>query len=165
MAFIVELAEDQLSVGPIHRTIAGAPPDLDLAEAFQPWFDTTQAGPVEHQVLEAVASSEALALVAGEASGCSAPTGGLQAAGSDLDSSLVALVTDKIGGLQLGYHHDWHTAVTAVTTGTAQAALLLRPVTVRQIRDWAEARRRMPPKSTYFRPKPRTGMVFRPVEG
>jgi uncharacterized protein (DUF1015 family) len=166
MAFIVELAEDQLSVGPIHRTIAGAPPDLDLAEAFQPWFDTTQAGPAEHQVLEAVASSEALALVAPGGVWLLSPRQeAYEAAGSDLDSSLVALVTDKIGGLHLGYHHDWHTAVTAVTTGTAQAALLLRPVTVRQIRDWAEARRRMPPKSTYFRPKPRTGMVFRPVEG
>jgi uncharacterized protein (DUF1015 family) len=41
---------------------------------------------------------------------------------------------------------------------------LLRPVTVAQISEWAHARRRMPPKSTYFHPKPRTGMVFRPVE-
>ena len=34
-----------------------------------------------------------------------------------------------------------------------------------QISEWAHARRRMPPKSTYFYPKPRTGMVYRTVEG
>jgi uncharacterized protein (DUF1015 family) len=34
-------------------------------------------------------------------------------------------------------------------------------VTVPQIAAWAAARRRMPPKTTYFSPKPRTGMVLR----
>jgi uncharacterized protein (DUF1015 family) len=64
----------------------------------------------------------------------------------------------------VAYVHDWHGAVSAVTEGRADAALLLRPVTVDQISDWAHARQRMPPKSTYFYPKPRTGMVFRTVE-
>ena len=63
------------------------------------------------------------------------------------------------------YVHDWRSAVSDVTSGSAQAAVLLRPVTVDQISEWAHARRRMPPKSTYFHPKPRTGMVFRTVEG
>jgi uncharacterized protein (DUF1015 family) len=62
------------------------------------------------------------------------------------------------------YVHHWQTAVSSVAAGGAQAALLLRPVTVDQISDWAHSRQRMPPKSTYFFPKPRTGMVFRPVE-
>ena len=53
----------------------------------------------------------------------------------------------------------------AVDAGRADAAVLLRPVTVDQISDWAHARQRMPPKSTYFHPKPRTGMVFRAVDG
>jgi uncharacterized protein (DUF1015 family) len=34
-------------------------------------------------------------------------------------------------------------------------------VPVGVIETWARDRRRMPPKSTFFRPKPRTGMVFR----
>jgi uncharacterized protein (DUF1015 family) len=41
----------------------------------------------------------------------------------------------------------------------------MRPVTVDQIAEWARAGRRMPPKTTYFHPKPRTGMVFRPLPG
>jgi uncharacterized protein (DUF1015 family) len=40
----------------------------------------------------------------------------------------------------------------------------VRPVTVEQIREWARARRLMPPKSTYFFPKPRTGMVYRALD-
>jgi uncharacterized protein (DUF1015 family) len=166
MAFVVELSPDQLSVGPIHRTLAGAPDDIDLVEAFRLWFDTVHAGPTDGAVVEAIAESEALALVLPDDVWLLSPrTEAYQAAGSDLDSSLVALVTDKIGGGRVAYHHDWRTVVSAVTGGDVQAALLLRPVTVDQIRAWAEARRKMPPKSTYFRPKPRTGMVYRPVEG
>ena len=86
------------------------------------------------------------------------------AAGSDLDSSLIALVVDGIGGVGVTYHHDWHSAVSAVSAGGADAAVLIRPVTVAQIGEWAHAHKRMPPKSTYFHPKPRTGMVYRPVD-
>ena len=60
----------------------------------------------------------------------------------------------------VGFAHSRAEAVDAVG-GEAQAAILLRPVSVAQIREWAGARRRMPPKTTYFSPKPRTGMVFR----
>ncbi len=85
-------------------------------------------------------------------------------AGSDLDSSLVALAIDALPDVSVAYVHDWRAGAAAVSAGDVQALLLLRPVTVDQISDWAHARQRMPPKSTYFYPKPRTGMVFRPVE-
>jgi len=39
--------------------------------------------------------------------------------------------------------------------------VLLRPVSVGQIARTADGGRLMPPKSTFFRPKLRTGMVFR----
>ena len=52
----------------------------------------------------------------------------------------------------------------AVAADDAQAAVLLPPVRLDQIGAWARARRRMPPKSTFFHPKPRTGMVFRPLD-
>jgi uncharacterized protein (DUF1015 family) len=48
--------------------------------------------------------------------------------------------------------------------GGAQAAFLLRPVTAGQIEAWAVERKQMPPKTTYFSPKPRTGMVFRSLD-
>ena len=47
--------------------------------------------------------------------------------------------------------------------GAADAAILLPPVTVEQIRAAALAGVRMPQKTTYFAPKPRSGLVYRPL--
>ena len=45
--------------------------------------------------------------------------------------------------------------------GEATAAVLIRPVSVEEIRRTAEEGLLMPPKSTYFTPKLRTGLVIR----
>jgi len=166
MAFVVELSEHQLSVGPIHRTLAGLDDDVDLPEHFGRWFDIVHAGPTDDQLVEAVATSRALALVTPSDVWLLTPREQTYTeAGSDLDSSLVALATGALAGVEVSYVADWRAAAGAVTSGGVQAAVLLRPVTVDQISDWAHSRQRMPPKSTFFHPKPRTGMVFRPVEG
>jgi uncharacterized protein (DUF1015 family) len=166
MAFVVELSEGQLSVGPIHRTLSGVPAGVDLAELFGRWFHTVHAGPRDDALVEAVAESGALALVTDRDVWLLTPREQTYAeAGSDLDSSLVALAVEAVPEARLSYVHDWRTAVSSVRAGEADAAVLLRPVKVNQISDWAHARRRMPPKSTFFYPKPRTGMVFRAVEG
>ncbi|HVC70592.1 MAG TPA: DUF1015 domain-containing protein [Acidimicrobiales bacterium] len=166
MALVVELSEEQLSVGPIHRTLSGVPGGVDLAEAFGRWFDTVHVGPLEESLVDAVADSEALALVTAGGVWLLTPREETyREAGSDLDSSLIGLVVEEIPGAQVSYRHDWHSAVGAVNAGECDAAVLIRPVTVAQIGEWAHAHKRMPPKSTYFHPKPRTGMVYRPVEG
>jgi uncharacterized protein (DUF1015 family) len=165
MALVVELAEDQLSVGPIHRTLSGVPDGVDVVDAFGRWFEVVEAGPADGQMLGAVAESNALALVTRGSVWLLTPRPeAYEAAGSDLDSSVVALAVEGIDGTTTMHHHDVPAAIAALEEGDAQAAVLLRPVTVAQIGDWAHGRRRMPPKSTYFFPKPRTGMVFRPLE-
>ena len=45
--------------------------------------------------------------------------------------------------------------------GDAQFGVLLRPATVAQIEATAHGGERMPPKTTFFHPKPKTGLVFR----
>ncbi|MGI9021801.1 MAG: DUF1015 domain-containing protein, partial [Acidimicrobiales bacterium] len=62
------------------------------------------------------------------------------------------------------YLHRADDVVAAVESGRAQAGVLLRPPTVDQIARTARDARRMPPKTTFFRPKPRTGMVIRRLE-
>ena len=52
-----------------------------------------------------------------------------EAAGSDLDSSLVALVLAGLPDHEHTYQHSWERAYAAVGSGEAQAAVLLRPVT------------------------------------
>ena len=50
-----------------------------------------------------------------------------------------------------------------MSSGAAQAGVLLRPATVAQIVDIAHGGERMPPKTTFFHPKPRTGLVHPPA--
>jgi len=165
LALVVELAEDTLSVGPIHRLLAGLPDGLDLVDAFDSWFDVARAGECTDRTTAALGESSALALVM--SSGCWLLTPGdgtAEAAGSDLLSSMVALVIAELPTHELTFANSWQDAVAAVESETAQAAVLLPPVSVAQIDAWARARRRMPPKSTFFHPKPRTGMVFRALD-
>ena len=67
-------------------------------------------------------------------------------------------------GVSLGYRDDAATVAAEVEKGNAQAAVLLRPVDVDSIRAAAAAGVRMPEKTTFFAPKPRTGMVFRSLD-
>jgi uncharacterized protein (DUF1015 family) len=165
MALVVELAADQLTVGAIHRTISGLPPDFDVVEAFSSWFDVVRAGTADGRTFSALAESHSLALIAGGNAYLLLPHAEtFTAAGNDLDSSLVAVALSHIPPHDVAHRHSVGEAIDALRDGTAQAALLLRPVTVEQISEWAGARRRMPPKTTYFSPKPRTGMVFRSLE-
>ena len=165
LALVVELAEDTLSVGPIHRLLSGLPDGLDLVDAFDSWFAVARAGDCTDRTTTALGESSALALVT--PSGCWLLTprdGTAEAAGSDLVSSMVALVIAELPDHELAFANSWQDAVAAVGSEEAQAAVLLPPVAVAQIDAWAHARRRMPPKSTFFHPKPRTGMVFRALD-
>lgn len=66
---------------------------------------------------------------------------------------------------RLAYVSDFGGAVRAVRAGEAQAAFLLKGTRVEQVCAVAEARDRMPPKSTFFWPKPSTGLVMHPLDG
>ena len=55
-------------------------------------------------------------------------------------------------------------AVAAVDSGRAQAAFLLRPPTIEQVRAVAERGETMPQKSTYFFPKLTSGLLFHPLD-
>jgi uncharacterized protein (DUF1015 family) len=165
MALIVELSEEQLRVGPIHRAISGLPAGFDVAGAFANWFDVVRAGPATDRTLSALEDAGSITLVTPDSAYLLLPTAeATETAEGDLDSSLVALVLDELPDHVCTYRNTRADAVGAVLTEGAQAALLLRPVTVEQIAEWAAAGRRMPPKTSYFWPKPRTGMVFRSLD-
>ena len=55
-------------------------------------------------------------------------------------------------------------AENSVLRGEARVAYLLPPTRVERIRAVVERGERLPEKSTFFWPKPRTGMVIRPLE-
>ena len=63
----------------------------------------------------------------------------------------------------LGYAKDVAEALRLLDEGAYQAAFLLRPTPVEQVREVAAHGETMPPKSTYFFPKVLTGVVFNPL--
>jgi uncharacterized protein (DUF1015 family) len=64
----------------------------------------------------------------------------------------------------VGYAKSAREALGAIADdGAYQAAFLLRPTPVEQVREVAAAAETMPPKSTFFFPKVLTGIVFNPL--
>jgi uncharacterized protein (DUF1015 family) len=63
----------------------------------------------------------------------------------------------------LGYATGTAQARRQLEDGAYQAAFLLRPTPVEQVREVAAAGETMPPKSTYFFPKLLTGIAFNPL--
>ena len=62
------------------------------------------------------------------------------------------------------YTRDPGEAAAAVRQGSGALAFLLPPTRVEQVLDVADAHDRMPEKSTYFYPKPPTGLVLRGLD-
>ena len=63
----------------------------------------------------------------------------------------------------LGYATGAAEALRQLDAGNYEAAFLLRPTPVEQVREVAAAGETMPPKSTYFFPKLLTGIAFNPL--
>jgi uncharacterized protein (DUF1015 family) len=61
------------------------------------------------------------------------------------------------------YARDTDEAVAMVRSGEYDAAFVMRPTPVRQVRELAAEGENMPPKSTFFYPKLLTGLLFNPL--
>ncbi|MGA9372156.1 MAG: DUF1015 domain-containing protein [Solirubrobacterales bacterium] len=78
---------------------------------------------------------------------------------------ILGMSTDDIAAKRgIGYTPNIGEAVAKLGAGDYQAAFLLRPTPVDQVRAVAAAGETMPPKSTYFFPKLLTGIVFNPLD-
>jgi uncharacterized protein (DUF1015 family) len=166
MALIVELGEEQLTVQAIHRLLGALPAGFDLPGAFGEWFDLTPTGPPDRTITTRMTDGEALALVTPGGTWLARPRPDLMAAAAhDLDSSRLDVALAALPSYHLTYQHGWAEAAAAVAAGQTDAAVLLRPVTVDQIGAVGRGGVRMPAKTTFFWPKPRTGMVIRELLG
>jgi uncharacterized protein (DUF1015 family) len=148
LCFVVELADDQLTVQPIHRLLSGLPDGFDVAAALG-----------EHYLVEPVDE------VAPGERGLVTPGGSHRLTPRVTDDRLDTVRLDEaLAALpehDLAFQHGVANVLAAVASGRAQAGVLLPPVGVPEITQVAEGGERMPPKTTFFWPKPRTGMVFR----
>jgi uncharacterized protein (DUF1015 family) len=164
MALVVELAEDELCIEPIHRTV-DLPDAVDLRSRLADAFTVRDAGantPENIEALEQTMRSErALGLVDAHGLALAIPL----ARTEDIDSGLVEeLVVPRLPEAQWQYRHDSQAVGALVDKRVVSAAILCNPVSVAQTRAVAEAGERMPQKTTFFWPKPRTGMVLRSLD-
>jgi uncharacterized protein (DUF1015 family) len=178
MAFVVELSDDELCVRAIHRLLTGLA-GVDLRAAVAPGFDVVDAGPNTPEGVAALrkrmTSEGGLGLVDARGLALLVPRpDALAPALAPVDEPLrtidatifeAGIQTCLPSAAEVGYRSDAGVVAALVEKGAAEAAVLLRPVTVPQIRAAAFAGVRMPQKTTFFHPKPRTGMVFRSLDG
>jgi uncharacterized protein (DUF1015 family) len=160
LAFVGELVADQLSVEAIHRLYTGIDPDA-LADALSERFDIEPAvGDLTPEVLGRMNDDARLVLVRPGGWDWLVPKPGAFDGLRALDGLwLEETLADSTA--EVTYQHGLDQSVAAVRGGEATAAVLIRPVSVEEIRRTAEEGLLMPPKSTYFTPKLRTGLVIR----
>ena len=161
MCFVVELVDDELTVDPIHRLLSGLHEELDLVEAFAPFFEVEPVDLPESGVVRALQEAGGLGLVTPDGSWSLRPRPEAMGEARDLDSSRLDVALAALENVQVVYQHGVDHVRAAVAAGEAQVGVLLRPATVGQILEIAHGGERMPPKTTFFAPKPRTGLVFR----
>ena len=160
MTYVAELVEDQLSIDPIHRVYRGVTAD-ELLERFGPYFVTAEAGSVTPRFAVEAIDREAMCLVRPDGTGAwLSPRAemfeGVRAIdGAYLEHALEGSTVD------VGYQHGVGNVLELLRDGQADAAVLIRPTGIDEIRRTADERLLMPPKSTFFTPKLRTGLVLR----
>jgi len=180
MCLVVELTDEELWVQPIHRLLHGGAAHGDecgFRASLEGAFTVLDAGPNQPEGVEAltraVRAEGGVGLV--DARGLSrlvprrepllAAQRVLPAALADVASAWLEPLTEApLRDVEVTYRHDAQTVAALVEKRTVDAALLLPPVTVEQIRVAAQERIRMPQKTTFFAPKPRTGLVMRPLD-
>lgn len=162
MTYVGELIQEQLSVAAIHRLY-----DIDaasLAAALGGYYDTAPAGPVGVGTIAEMDRRGCLCLVDANGDGTYLiPRPDALSGVRDLDS---ARLEHALAGTthEVTYQHGVTGVLAEVASGRWKAAILIRPVSLDEIRRTADTGELMPPKSTFFTPKLRTGMVMRPLE-
>jgi uncharacterized protein (DUF1015 family) len=159
LAFVNELIEEQLSVEAIHRLYTNID-ERDLADALARSFELIATDRPSPATLAEMATKEFLVLFTREGSWrLHAKPGrfdGVRALdGGWLETALADLP------LTVTYQHGLDKTLSEVENGRASAAVLIRPVNVAEIERTAREGLLMPPKSTFFTPKLKTGIVIR----
>jgi len=161
LAFVAELVADQLSVEAIHRLYA----DADVAAlrtALDRFFVRTPTAAPDAGTAAAMVAGGHLVLVTADGAERLDPRPGAFDGVRPLDG--VWLETALAGvAAETSYQHGLDEALAAVSDGRAVAAVLVRPVSLTEIGRTAREGLLMPPKSTFFTPKLKTGAVLRPL--
>ena len=162
LTFINELVADQLSIEAIHRVYTGTTVE-ELRTELAACFDIEPAPAPTPATLADMVTLGRLVLLAPDGSAqWLSPKAGAFSGVRALDG---ALLEHALAGsaAEVGYQHGLDETLARLADGTADAAILIRPTSLEEIRRTAREGLLMPPKSTFFTPKLRTGLVVRPT--
>ena len=163
LACIGELIPEQLSIEAIHRLYSGSSHE-DVRARLADWFEISSAPMPSRAMLADLENQGRLALIgpAGEAEWLTPKDGAFD----DVRSLDGAWLETALAGSEasVAYQHGVDEVVEAVVTGRAHSAVLIRPTSIEEIQRTGHERLLMPPKSTFFTPKLRTGLVIRPLD-
>ena len=159
LAFVNELIEEQLSVAAIHRLYANIEV-ADLARALARSFELMPIDRPSTDTLAAMAMEGFLVLFTREGVWRMQPKPGRFDGVRALDGGWLETALADVP-LTVSYQHGLDEALSEVDSGRAAAAVLIRPVSVAEIERTAREGLLMPPKSTFFTPKLKTGFVIR----
>jgi uncharacterized protein (DUF1015 family) len=164
MTYVAELVDEQLSIDPIHRLYRGVSPDA-LTARLGLFCDLTEAGRVTARFAGEAVARGSMCLVRPDGTGLwLRPRPQAFADVRALDGAYLEHALDGLEQIEVTYQHGVQNVLDAVGSGQAEAAVLIRPTSIDEIRRTAVERLLMPPKSTFFTPKLRTGLVLRPLD-
>jgi uncharacterized protein (DUF1015 family) len=163
MTYVNELIDEQLSVAAIHRLYEGIA-YKGLAAALSPFFTITDADPVGSTTLSQMNERSSLCLVAKTGrTHWLTPIAEKFTGVRNLDSAYLEHALSNVQH-EVRYQHGVTEVQHELQTSDATAAILIRPVSVAEIQRTANEGLLMPPKSTFFTPKLRTGFVLREMK-
>ncbi len=162
LCFVNEMVADQLSIEAIHRVYTGV--ELaDLRAALAASFDLSPApAPTRELLAEMVDRGRLVLLHPDGTAEWLTPRPGAFDGVRDLDG---ALLEHALAGVdaEVSYQHGLPEMLALVASGAVTAGVLIRPTSLAEIERTAREGLLMPPKSTFFTPKLRTGFVLRPT--
>ena len=163
LAFVNELIEEQLSVAAIHRLYADIAVG-DLAQALARSFELVPTERPSDADLADLHKQGLLILVSRDAAWQMQPRPRRFDGVRPLDGGWLETALADVQ-LTVSYQHGLAETLQEVDGGRASAAVLIRPVSVAEIERTAREGLLMPPKSTFFTPKLKTGFVIRSMSG
>jgi uncharacterized protein (DUF1015 family) len=163
LAFVNELIEEQLSVAAIHRLYADVAVG-DLAQALARSFELVPAERPSDVDLADRHKQGLLILVSRDAAWQMRARPRRFDGVRPLDGGWLETALADVP-LTVSYQHGLAETLEEVDSGRASAAVLIRPVSVAEIERTAREGLLMPPKSTFFTPKLKTGLVIRSLSG
>jgi uncharacterized protein (DUF1015 family) len=161
LTFINELVADQLSIEAIHRVYTKISVD-ELRSDLSASFDIEPAPTPNPELLAGMVKLGRLVLIGPDTTEWLIPKPGVFADVRELDGAYLehALAGSRAA---VDYQHGLVETVDRVAAKDVTAAILIRPTSLTEIQRTAREGLLMPPKSTFFTPKLRTGLAIRPT--